>query len=336
MIKRLVFLLVVLSLAGLATAAELPDRDVLLTDDGTLYTVESVRVDDRRQLQLTVTHGENVTSTVVPATAATDYHSSPSLAYDADTDTLFLFWGRSGRSFSRQLMLASMNTEGEWTAPSVIDTREYDFNSNLRIGATRKLEDVDDHGNPVVLSELILHAVWWNENGDGESARYAMITLDKGRVASVTVRDLREFVAPGDVAPDSYAAPGEKNAVLRQPLLFPSQSRDRVDVVFGDVAANTLRRVTLKPVSKGGRIRVPIGVRGERLGVPQLAVGGDSASRLGGLAGDGRIALYVRGERAMTYATFDGATWSPARVVLLNDTISAEVAIDALRNLLSQ
>ncbi len=336
MTKRLVLLLVVLSLAGLAPAAELPDRDVLLADDGTLYAVESIRFEERRILQLTITRGEETSSAIVPATAASEYHSSPSLAYDSESQTLFVFWGRSGRSFSRTLMLASLH-EGEWSNPSVIDTREYDFNTNLRIGVTRKIEDVDDRGNSVVLSELILHAVWWNENGDGESARYSMITLDKGKVASVTVRDMAEFVAPYDRAPQDYSKPEAKNFLLRQPLLFPSPSRDTIDVVFGDLAANTLRRVTLKPVSKGGRIRVPIGVRGGRMDVPQLAVGADGNSRLAGLAGaEGRLALYVRGDRAVSYAMFDGKAWSPARTVLVNASISAEVAIDALRDLLSQ
>ena len=97
--KRLLPSLALLLLVAVsASASELRERDVLLTTDGIVYTVDAVHdasVKEGRSpyyLTMTVQDGEKRTSAVVPGSLAGGAHSHPALAYDADSRTLFLFW----------------------------------------------------------------------------------------------------------------------------------------------------------------------------------------------------------------------------------------------------
>ena len=68
--KRLLLILA-LVLAPAALFAQVVDRDVLLTPDGTLYTIESksaIEGDSNRSLQLTIAQGSKSTVTTIPET----------------------------------------------------------------------------------------------------------------------------------------------------------------------------------------------------------------------------------------------------------------------------
>ncbi len=61
------------------------------------------------------------------------------------------------------------------------DTRQRRLGSskNLRIAITRKTEQTDANGDVTLIPEVTVHAVWWEQSGSAEWARYAMLTTDK-------------------------------------------------------------------------------------------------------------------------------------------------------------
>src|SRR5690348_15594825 len=107
-------LLLVLALAVLPTTifADAIDRDVLVTPEGTLFTVESVLNDGSAPanvkflLKLTVQPTTGTTQTLnVPDSLTAGMHTHPALAWDSDTQTLFVFWLKMPNPTSSELLL---------------------------------------------------------------------------------------------------------------------------------------------------------------------------------------------------------------------------------------
>src|SRR5688572_26203319 len=98
MIKKLVLLLALLIVPVAATAAE--DGWMLLTAEGTLYTVErawprdypGVAAQSNSFLLLNERRGDQIVRYIVPGTLAAGVHTNPTLAYDSESKTVFLFW----------------------------------------------------------------------------------------------------------------------------------------------------------------------------------------------------------------------------------------------------
>ena len=111
--KRLLILLATILLAVSASASLLDERDMLLTRDGIVYSVEVVERDSQidipgQHLRVTVQQGEDRTSVVVPGTEAGGIHGQPALAYDEDSRTLFVFWQEQlSRGLASRLLFAS-------------------------------------------------------------------------------------------------------------------------------------------------------------------------------------------------------------------------------------
>ncbi len=182
--KRLI-LGIVLLLASTAALAQ--TREVLLTPDGTLYTIEVVAPDATEQagifhLQLTARQGKVVTTTNLPESMS-GLNIEPALAYDADTQSLFVFWlHRSEYSSANELNLASYQN-GKWQPAVAIDSRPAIFQArfNLRIGVTHHVAQLQKDGSFLDVPALLVHAVWWEDNSvDGEAARYSLISIEKG------------------------------------------------------------------------------------------------------------------------------------------------------------
>ena len=111
--KRLLlsFALALVAAAAFGAAA---DRDVLVTPDGTVYTVEqgipssSSGVAASNILELSVQNGSEAAQyTLVPESVLAGYHFGGTLAYDADSKTLFVLWTHTKSGMSSELLLAS-------------------------------------------------------------------------------------------------------------------------------------------------------------------------------------------------------------------------------------
>ena len=336
--KRLLILLLLL-VPGLAFAAN-ADRDVLLASNGKLYSIESTENAAAtsngaamRFLTLTV-QDENDTETIlVPASLTAGNHWRPKLAYDSDTQTLFVFWLRSANSMlaSSDLVFASYHDE-EWTAAKALDDTPFSGRSNFSVAATRKIEVTTDN-NTRLVPGLTLHLTWWSESGRGEAAQYAMLTVENGEVVDLYKRPLMDFV---DSRLGIAATPAQDNLeIFRYPTVFESPTNDTVDVVFGDIPTNKFHRLTLKPVLKNlspnARIRIPINVKDHGFNGPGKL--GKAAVNVTTMTADDAVIFYYVDGNSMRYLVNRDGVWLPSRTVKLTDKVTLDTAVTALRKM---
>jgi hypothetical protein len=339
MIKRALILLVVVLLPLTVLGGDLPDRDVLLTSDGTLYTVESVSRDDvpslrtisQRVLMLTVQKGATSSITAVPASLSGGWNGYPSLAYDPQSNTLFIFWQTALNSFLTSDLLVCSYQNGTWGVPTSLDNVSWAVRENLHIALTRRTEVTAADGSTTSVPEITVHAVWWQQDSSTQWARYAMLTMENGNVSSIQIRNVSDFLS----APDAPADKPVDSEILRHPVILESTAHDTVDVVYGDVRSGKMHRVTLKPVANG-RLRIPIGVRDGSLPTPDIATidATTSVSALPSSGGDG-LALYFASSDSLSYLLYRNGAWSPARSIALNEKLTYDSAVEALRRMVN-
>ena len=340
--RRLLFavLLVVLPLAAFGQPS---DRDAILGADGTLFTIESApsydypnaNADSSRLLALTIQKQNAAPRTVfVPESLQDGSNTSPTLAYDSDSDTLFIFWERGlNNNHTSELLLTSYQN-GKFSQSSIIENSDFHWCHNLRVGVTRKMQSDDDA--KTMVPGLTVHAVWWDYNPHGEVARYAMLPIDKGTVdmASIIKKDLAQFFTAREMMPSGPVDPQADAEVLRHPQLTESTSHETVDIVFGDIPSASLRRLTVRVGVNGGRLRVPLGVRGGSIGAPRLKA--DSNSRISSIftPGSDKMVFYTMDEDAVRYAAYSSnGGWSATRSIALNEKVTASSAVEVIRRM---
>jgi hypothetical protein len=323
--------LILLALALLPTALfAQADRDVLLTSGGTLYTAESELAprdsEMRRQVTLTIQQGAKVARTIVPDSLTAGIQSAPALAYDSESDTVFVFFLKMPSLMSSELFLAAYH-DGKWEPAISIDNKPFDIRSSLRIAVKRKVAQLQGDGTYADAPALVVHAVWWDQTGDGESARYALVSINKGNVSSIELHDLTEFMSPDAAA---FQVDPEFNLeLLKHPAILDSSSIDSVDVVFGDLRTNSFNRVTLRPIADG-RIHIPIGANpGGHFGAPHT-FSVDWNGRISTISSGSNLILYNAMKDSVTYLLYSNGVWSPIKTLPLTDKLTAEGAVSAL------
>lgn len=342
MIKRLLILLV--ALVPFAAFGDTPDRDIVLTDDGTLYTVESMFAKDvpglqtssERVLTLTVQHGSDAATTkVIPATTTGGWHVYPALAYDTPSKTLFIFWEVATSTFQNTELDFVSYRDGNFNTATALDSAHWAARENLRIAITRSSQQINDDGTTTAVPETTVHAVWWEDNGGAEWARYAMITVDNAGVASlpIHVQDLGEFVNGAGAVP--AAKSDVSRELLRHPSVTETRTHDSVDVIFGDMNFVTMRRVNIRPTIQGGRLRIPTGRSGSNIPAPSANV--MSSTPVDTLVNGDSVAMYYDGEKPNTidYLMFSNGNWSSVHTLTLSDRLSHDSAVTALQKLLT-
>lgn len=333
-------LLVFVALLLLPVLASAGQGDTLLTPDGTLYTIDveagavgdSTTVSDTH-LVLTSRRGTETTKETIPATLAPGSHSDATMAFDADSGMLFVFWLHRESLTGSELLFASRNTNGVWSEPTQFGGRVFDLRENLRIAVTRKYFD-EEHGT--MSSGITIHGVWWEwDTHLGEwFAQYQMLTIVNGRVAEDPAAvDLREL------ARGSVPAASEKLDldVLQHPLLFTSPQQDSVVIVYGDVKTQQLHEVRVRPSKPrgNGRLRVPVGRLEGGSTTPQLSVA--AQTRMDGVYGDNdRMAFFTTDKDTVRYVVMKDGTWSEPQSIKLDSQITASAAVDALRRLVNE
>jgi hypothetical protein len=339
--KRLILLFSLLISTSLFAAPV--DRDVLLTPDGTLYSVEatmngrmSASNASMRYLALTVQNGEVQRTITVPDSLVGGNHWAPKLAYDSESKTLFLFWLRSRNTLltnSDLVFCAYQN--GAWTAPTVIDDTPFRSRVNLSVAVTRKAEMINDHIDLVVIPALTVHLAWWNESGAGNAAYYACVGIDDGEVVDMQVRPLPDLV--DGRFESSNPAPAETAELFRHPTLTESANHDTVDVIFGDVTTNRFHRTTIKTFitrpQPNLRVRIPINVKDRGFGGPTRAFLAESSSVSAVPAGEDGAIFYAEEGSVVKYLAYRDRNWSSVKSIVLSDSLSAEAAVSAIRRM---
>jgi hypothetical protein len=335
-------LLLVLALIAAPTflQAQVADRDILLTPDGALYTVESVRNDGSAPpevqvfLRLTVQRADEKPQTMtVPDSLTAGTHSEAALAYDSSSKTLFVFWLKMPNPMSSELLLSSYH-DGIWQPAVSIGSHTWRLEFNLRIRTSHRTGD----------DPLLVHAVWWEETGDGESARYGLFVIDKGVVSTIYLDDLNNFLSvdsnnnPITPAPTRFDVdPNFNNTILRHPALVDNGTADSIDVIFGDVRTKSFNRITLQPVIQG-RIHIPIGAHpgGPRIAAPKFFTDAWSGPISTMLGRDGSLLVYNATKDSVNYLVYSSSAWSAVQSVPLSNKLSADAAIAALSRMMNQ
>ena len=338
--KRLLILL--LALVPFAAYGDTPDRDIVLTDDGTLYTVESsfakdvpgLQTNSERVLTLTVQHGSDApATTVIPATTSGGWHVYPALAYDSTTKTLFVFWEAAYNTFQNTELDFVSYHDGKFNTAASLDSAHWAARQNLRIAITRSTQQLNDDGTTTSVPETTVHAVWWEDNGGAEWARYAMITVDNGAASAIHVQDLGEFVNGAGYAPAANS--NASRELLRHPSVTETRTHDSVDVLFGDMNFVTIRRVNIRPTIQGGRLRVPTGRTGNSLPAPSANL--MSSTPVDTLVNGDSVAMYYDGQKPNTidYLMYTSGNWSAVRTLPLSDKLSHDSAVSVLQKLIT-
>ena len=330
-------LIIAVLLLATAFAAQAADRAVLLTNAGTLYTIESRVGDDftsagsARYLALTIQDGDVVRKTIVPE-SETGNNWQPELAYDDESGTLFVFWLRSNNTIlgMNELLFCSYQN-GKWNPSASVDDLPYHFRFNLRVGVTRSVMRVEPDGTNRQIPGLTVHAAWWDESGSVGLARYAMLVIEKGVVKDIIRRDLINFI--GQSFENQRSVPPDQESLLRHPFVFESAAKDTVDIVFGDVPTKSFYRVKLKPVDNT-RVRIPIGVREGAYPSPPTKLPSDTDRVESISTAPNRLVIHFRSGGSLRYLIYDGR-WSAAKSISLSDDVTAETAVAALRKLVN-
>lgn len=332
-------LIVVVALLFLPLAGSAQQGDALLTPDGTLYTVQFERAEEHPDvvtasvayLKLTARRGETVTHETIPATTAergANYNAT--IAYDAHSGMLFVFWIRDVGGLLSQLMFTSRSADGVW-APATTFGDFGDHRKNLRVAVTRKFRDEDDD----LRNGLSVHLAWWelNTTTGKDGAKYAMASINDGSIVDFVPLDLSEFI-PADVEKPTDEISRD---FLKQPVLFTTPLQDSVVLLFGDSESRTMNQVRITPrkVIGDGRLRVPGGRREGSIHAPVMEV---ANSRVEGVYVDsGRLALYTVDEgKKLRYVVLNEDAWSEPFTITLDEQLSAASAIDALRRLVNE
>jgi hypothetical protein len=339
--KRL-FVALALAFLPVALVAQVADRDVLLTPDGTLYTIESVYNDGSLDIQttqflrLTIQRGTQKTETIVPGSLSPGRHSRPALTYDNDSDTLFVFWIRMP-NLSSELLISSYSG-GKWSPVTSIDPQPFNIRSNLQVAITRRVSTLQTDSSYRDVPGLLIHAIWWEESGTGETARYALFAVSNGAISSVEVHNLDDFApSPTHIFPNEVDA--DFNAeILKHPAFADNGTQNSIDVIYGDLHMSEFVRVRLKPIADG-RIHIPIGAHpgGPRIVVPKSF----TEPWTGAISTivsphDGSMLLYNTTKNAVNYIVYSGSSWSAPKSVALSEKLSADAAVAALTRMITQ
>lgn len=329
-------LIVVAALLFVPLLAGAQESDTLLTPDGTLFTVghelasehAEVETNSAAYLVLTTRVAGEVTREIVPASRESGVHYNAAIAFDSESGSLFLFWIHHSSMLANQLMFTSRNADGAWTEAASFGAW-YDSRKNLRIAVTRKFET--ETGD--LASGLSVHLAWWEFDSRTArfGARYAMVTIDGGRVADIQPLDLVQFLPEDRIAAEE---PVDQN-LLNQPMLFPSARQESVLLVYGDLESGSMQSLRIKPRAVAdGRLRVPGGKREGSAKAPVMETG---TSRLEGLyGGENRMAIFARGDGVVRYAILQDGAWSETHVINLDEQITPVTAVDALRRLVNE
>lgn len=335
--KRLL-LAAVLLLAPVAAFAQAMDRDMLLTADGTLYTVEAVTLgadssnaSPTKYLRVTTQNGDAVSTDVIRETKQNGINTRPSLAYDAQSKTLFIFWLHMPTAMSSEIVVATLR-DGSVAPAVVLDDAAYHFRSNLSIGITRRVAAVQPDGSLADIPALLVHAVWWEETGSGGEARYALMSIEKGKLSLV---DNVSVPLNLYIANDGIVAPvGDKfnREILKHPAVIDNGTQDSVDVVFANSATNTFHRVELKP-RVDARVRIPVGAKPVH---PKIDAPGNFDQAWSGpittvTSSHGATLLLANtGKDAVNYIMYANGQWSSVKSIATSSTLSPETAMTAL------
>jgi hypothetical protein len=327
--KRLLLAVAIALIAASALAADVADRDVLITADGTVFAIAAERSEDglAASLSLTVQSGGKSAQSTLPESTS-GLNGLPTLAYDSDSKTLFVVWMRQPNTTSSELLVNSYNpANGKWNQATVIDAGPV-VRSNVTIRFTRQVQMLQRDGATYAdTSALILHAAWWQKGPWGESAFYAVMPLSASFPSTPDIHDLTEFVTAREIPQPATSD------FMRHVALLAGPTSNAVDAIFSDSHTNSFYRMTLRPIADG-RVHITVGVKGPHLGGPH-SLAFDWSGRTGTIAsGDGNTVIFTSTtDDKVSWVTLRNGEWLPVQSLSLSDKVTVNTAMAALARL---
>jgi hypothetical protein len=333
--KRLLLTLAVMLFAGAAFAA-VADRDVLITKAGTVFSIVSETSKDglNASLALTIESGDKITHSVLPESIDNGINSRPTLAYDVESDTLFVVWMRKPNEATSELLVAAYHDD-RWQPALIIDGKRPAQLYNLNVGITHHVQQVQRDEAITDVPALVLHAVWWEAGAGRDGARYAVMGVQNGAISEADVHDMSEFLGTRNTTVETEVT--HDGDFLRHVALLDGPTPDAVDVLFGDQGTHSFYRTTLRPIANV-RIRIPVGARpGAPIAGPKKALGIDWSGRTSTLVShDGNTIVFVNAtDEKLSYVKYADGDWSSVQQVTLSQRVTAEAAIAALAKMLA-
>ncbi|MGH9419221.1 MAG: hypothetical protein ACRD3J_04545, partial [Thermoanaerobaculia bacterium] len=330
-----------------AAVAQVVDRDTLVAPEGTVYTIEtqtpsaSAQIEAESVLSLSIQNGADTSHIIVPESASAGFHFGGALGYDADSKTLFIIWIHMPNAMSSEILLASYHADKWQPAVSIDEQSGNIWRSNLRLGITRRVSQLQKDGTYADVPALLLHALWWSNTGSGEEARYAMMPIENGTLtqSSIEIHSLEEFVSAGD---EVYNVVGTNfNAeILRHPAIVSSPLQSSLDVVFGDTKKNSIHTVTLRPIADA-RVHIPVGIGSGHPGTGPRSLAAPSSfaatwtGPISVLARGDRLVFANASEKSLNYLTYSNGSWTDVKSIPIDSKLSAEAALAALDRMVS-
>lgn len=240
-----------LSLPAVAASA-----DVALGDRGELYVVrtgaygelfpdlEAGVPADRPVLAVDVfAEGEPMQRLLVPESEGPDVERSPSLVFEAASQTLYAIWESQREPTISALYLAGLNAGG-WSDPIEIsgDIAPLKGPPQVEIASEVYAAGIDGDGGVVHRTRTMFHVVWWEQADDTEEVYYAPVLLDEGVYLGWNpVLRLDGFAGADPEGASEREAP---TALLRAPRLQSGRDIRSSTIGFADETSG--RFVTLE------------------------------------------------------------------------------------------
>jgi hypothetical protein len=338
--KKLLIILTAIALSMPLLAIE-PHR-AALTEGGVFYTVDVVTINEETippntAIRLSAQEGEQIDSVVIPGSDMPGMNFEPSVAWDESSGTLFVFWVRMATMMSAEILFTSYH-HGEWGEVVSIARDTFHYRKNLRITTTRYHSDRDDEGNELRVPGTAIHAVWWDEDGWGETAQYAILSFDNGTVRSIerfTLVDLVDRVGQER----SILVPEFNRSFFESPTITAHPASDGVEVIFGDVELDVLHKIDLLPIRLNGVLTIPNGLRGADPIRPEINLASATAGSveiISGGPGSGQIAALWSENERMVFSRYLNGTWSEPKTVVFTERVSGDHVREGLRRLLGR
>ena len=345
--RRLLSVFGLLALLATAGFGSQGGSEVLVTPAGTVYLVEVAsgeaigdETGRRAALSLRITEGEATESKLIPASAGEGENSSPALAYDAATETLFILWVRAPQITTSELLLTSYH-DGQFGETTTLDLGVFRYRENLQVAITKYAENtviVDGEELKKKDSILAVHAVWWDTDGWTQRARYAQLQIVGGNANVVSIADLVDILGDGRNLEPVFASEEFDPRLLHFPTIAANPALDRTDVVFGDPEKNRIYRLDLVPVASNGVLKPPIGIRRGEIPAPVFASteANSTTTAVPHPVDPSSLMLYTVADGKVQYLVYEGGRWSEAQAIALDPKITEDVAVGALKRRLAE
>ena len=315
----------------------------LLAADGTLYVVRSGSAADLGVVGGVLSPTDkilewssraqdgSVAQGLIPGTVNGDIKHNLALAYDEPTGSLVLLWNEELTVLN--VLRLGIFRNGAWTVGNLLPNLGFAHAYNPQMLLSHQAVKLQDAGgNTVTQTRTLLSVIWWEE-AQYAQARYAPIFLDEdSSTSNVQVYDLPAVV--GSAGPTS--AGGHPAGSYTYPSLQVEGIGGALLASFSDLAANKQYVVRITYPDNLGK-PAPDNVTWQRRRIPVVGIASESpisddlpvsiGSVRTVIGASYRPTLVWNTDNAVGFTRFDGRTWSSARTIPLNDSMTYERAL---------